>query len=126
EEASGSAFAFLDALGHFLDVGGNLIEIGDGGLRSIDDVADALLGQAVDPIAALDGLTAEGARNNVNHIITEHARAFEHGERIGANALTRRTAIELAVKFHDDFHIVLRLRIGRNFLEFDLFDAADL
>src|SRR5207253_6273615 len=117
EQSSGCAFTFLDALSHFFNVTGNIIEIGDGGLRSVDNVTHALLSEAIDVPAILDRLTVKGAWSDVNHVIAEHARALEHGKRVGANALNRRTSVELAVNLHDDLHIVLRLRIRRNVLE---------
>src|ERR1041385_143112 len=91
------------------------------------DSAAFFVGEVIDAPAILDRLTVEGTRNDVNHVIAEHAGALEYGERVGANALNRRTSVELAVHLHDDFHIALRLRIRRDLIaEFDLLDAPNL
>src|SRR5262245_3221022 len=110
--------------GHISDVGGYHVEVADRRLRGVDDVADALLGHAGDVVAVLDRLAGAGAGGDVDDVVAEHAGALEHGHRIGANALDRRTVAELAVDLHDDLNVALRIRGAWYLTEIDLPDTA--
>ena len=75
---------------------------------------------AGDVVAVMDRLARGGARGDVNDVVAEYSGALEHGHRIGADALDRRTIANLAVDLHDDLYVALRIQGAGDLTEIDL------